>query len=196
MNLLAGSWYYFSSLCDSWKNGSRVGLGKCQSDVFRGFGGCQPFSVSYKLVHVALKNWAFFFLQDLMWPQWQPLWSTWTTVRKVYLRPRCLFGSWEKVTAPFTVKDNFYELSSLSSAPCASFPDKDELCEEVQSRMWFSYRKDFGEIGQSGLNSDRGWGCMLRCGQMVLAESLIRYFYVTSSCSRLKATMQDPGTPG
>ena len=49
-----------------------------------------------------------------------------------------------------------------------------ELQEEVESRLWFSYRRDFPEIGTSGQTSDRGWGCMLRCGQMVLGETLQR----------------------
>lgn len=48
------------------------------------------------------------------------------------------------------------------------------LKREIRSRLWFSYRKDFPAIGDSGMTSDRGWGCMLRCGQMVVAESLQR----------------------
>ena len=51
--------------------------------------------------------------------------------------------------------------------------DLEELRELVTSRPWLSYRKEFPAIGESGLTSDQGWGCMLRCGQMVLAGALL-----------------------
>jgi len=51
--------------------------------------------------------------------------------------------------------------------------DLTELSELVMTRPWMSYRKDFPAIGESGLTSDQGWGCMLRCGQMVLAGALV-----------------------
>jgi len=51
--------------------------------------------------------------------------------------------------------------------------DLEELRELVTSRPWLSYRKEFPIIGESGLTSDQGWGCMLRCGQMVLAGALL-----------------------
>ena len=55
-----------------------------------------------------------------------------------------------------------------------SLSDFHILKREIRSRLWFSYRKDFPAIGESGMTSDRGWGCMLRCGQMVVAECLQR----------------------
>jgi len=51
--------------------------------------------------------------------------------------------------------------------------DLPELRSLVTTRPWLTYRKDFPAIGGSGMTSDQGWGCMLRCGQMVLAGALL-----------------------
>lgn len=50
---------------------------------------------------------------------------------------------------------------------------EDEALEDIRSRIWITYRKGFPRIGGSGPTSDYGWGCMLRCGQMVVAQALI-----------------------
>jgi len=45
--------------------------------------------------------------------------------------------------------------------------------EDIRSKLWFTYRRGFVQIGDTGITTDKGWGCMLRCGQMVLAQALV-----------------------
>ncbi|VVC26697.1 Hypothetical protein CINCED_3A005857 [Cinara cedri] len=51
--------------------------------------------------------------------------------------------------------------------------DLQQIREDVLSRLWFTYRKGFVQIGNTNFTSDKGWGCMLRCGQMVIGQALI-----------------------
>lgn len=51
--------------------------------------------------------------------------------------------------------------------------DHKKLKKVVQTLPWFTYRKGFNPIGGTGPTSDQGWGCMLRCGQMMLCQSLV-----------------------
>lgn len=50
--------------------------------------------------------------------------------------------------------------------------DRKDLEDDVTTRFWFTYRKNFYPIGGNGPTSDQGWGCMLRCGQMMFGHAL------------------------
>lgn len=51
--------------------------------------------------------------------------------------------------------------------------DLEIIREDIHSKLWFTYRRGFVQIGDTGITTDKGWGCMLRCGQMVLAQALV-----------------------
>ncbi|XP_065888329.1 cysteine protease ATG4B-like [Dysidea avara] len=45
--------------------------------------------------------------------------------------------------------------------------------KDIQSKIWCTYRKYFKAISGSSYTSDAGWGCTLRCGQMLLAQAIV-----------------------
>ncbi|KAI4488764.1 hypothetical protein M0802_011274 [Mischocyttarus mexicanus] len=51
----------------------------------------------------------------------------------------------------------------------------EEIRKDILSKLWFTYRRGFIPIGGyfSPFTTDKGWGCMLRCGQMVLGQALV-----------------------
>ncbi|KAL3086183.1 hypothetical protein niasHS_002009 [Heterodera schachtii] len=58
-----------------------------------------------------------------------------------------------------------------------SSKDIEAIKEFSRSLIWFTYRKNWPAPigGFDGPTSDRGWGCMIRVGQMVLAQALIKF---------------------
>eukprot|EP00002_Diphylleia_rotans_P019040 TRINITY_DN3685_c0_g1_i3.p1 TRINITY_DN3685_c0_g1~~TRINITY_DN3685_c0_g1_i3.p1 ORF type:complete len:307 (-),score=37.09 TRINITY_DN3685_c0_g1_i3:1254-2174(-) len=51
-----------------------------------------------------------------------------------------------------------------------------EFLAAFRSIIWFVYRKDFPPIGRAAFTSDAGWGCMIRTGQMLLAQAIKQVF--------------------
>ena len=49
----------------------------------------------------------------------------------------------------------------------------DAFALDFTTRIWMTYRKEFEEFIGTNVNTDCGWGCMIRSGQMLVANTLI-----------------------
>jgi cysteine protease ATG4 len=66
-----------------------------------------------------------------------------------------------------SVEENTVNKFAVSSLWPADFYD------DFTSRLWFTYRHNYPPIRPASYKTDIGWGCMLRSGQSLLANTLV-----------------------
>lgn len=68
-------------------------------------------------------------------------------------------------------RPGYKELPPEQSQPNQLWPP--DFYEDFTSRLWMTYRHNYPPIRPSSHNTDIGWGCMLRSGQSLLANTLL-----------------------
>lgn len=74
--------------------------------------------------------------------------------------------------------------------------DSESFEKALQSTLYFSYRDNFPPLTtikdpRFAFKSDRGWGCMLRSGQMMLAEAVKRNFFTAGGVFQTAAANEN-----
>jgi len=100
--------------------------------------------------------------------------NKWSWFPSLYSSLRLMMSTPHKFTdEPTWMMGQCYKYMKSSQAEKAENSTAKQFLRHFRSRIWVTYRKGFPEISSSKYTSDAGWGCMLRSGQMILAQGLL-----------------------